>query len=154
MFAERDHIHTLLYRFAWSVSADPDGVPPELALDHPYAGLVAVFTDAVGDRDSTGEWLRTDVFPTLLADLPRSQVVTFTPLPLLIDAPGDVPRSEPDDGRLLHLFFLADDPRESWASTFGSLGPRLDSSGRAHVVWAGPFIPTIPGTDTYTDELW
>ena len=22
------------------------------------------------------------------------------------------------------------------------------------MLWTAPFIPTIPGTDTYTDELW
>jgi hypothetical protein len=28
------------------------------------------------------------------------------------------------------------------------------ASGLGTVHWAGPFIPTIPGTDIYTDELW
>ena len=45
MFNERDHIHTLLYRYAWEQTRDADGLPAELALDHPSAGLVAVFTD-------------------------------------------------------------------------------------------------------------
>ena len=36
MFAERDHIHTLLYRHAWTAQAG-DGVPAELALDSPSA---------------------------------------------------------------------------------------------------------------------
>jgi hypothetical protein len=30
----------------------------------------------------------------------------------------------------------------------------VEASGLGRVVWASPFIPTIPGTDTYTDQLW
>jgi hypothetical protein len=31
---------------------------------------------------------------------------------------------------------------------------RLEAAGKGTVVAALPFIPTIPGTDTYTDKLW
>jgi hypothetical protein len=31
---------------------------------------------------------------------------------------------------------------------------RLEESGLGTVAAALPFIPTIPGTDTYTDMLW
>ncbi len=154
MFAERDHIHTLLYKYAFPVSQDADGVPPELALDHRYAGIVSVMTDATGDRDAYGAWLRDEFLPGFLAKLPGSQVLTFTPLPLLGDAPGDVPRTENDDQRYLHLFFLEQDPREVWDATFASLGKDLAESGQGSLVWAGPFIETVKGTDTYTDQLW
>ena len=30
----------------------------------------------------------------------------------------------------------------------------MERSGKGRVVAALPFIPTIPGTDTYTDMLW
>ncbi len=30
----------------------------------------------------------------------------------------------------------------------------LDGSGEGTVRWASPFVPTVPGTDTYTDRLW
>ena len=39
MFGERDHVHTKLYRYLGGAFRDEDGVPPELALDHPFAGL-------------------------------------------------------------------------------------------------------------------
>ncbi|MGH7733770.1 MAG: hypothetical protein ACREOE_08765, partial [Gemmatimonadales bacterium] len=52
MFAERDHVHTLLYRYAWERSREEDGLPAELALDHPSAGIVAVFTDRAEDVDA------------------------------------------------------------------------------------------------------
>ena len=31
---------------------------------------------------------------------------------------------------------------------------KINESGLATVVLAAPFIPTIVGTDTYTDQLW
>jgi hypothetical protein len=30
----------------------------------------------------------------------------------------------------------------------------LALSGAGNLLWAGPFIPTVVGTDTYTDQLW
>jgi hypothetical protein len=30
----------------------------------------------------------------------------------------------------------------------------IDASGAGRVTFAAPFLPTIVGTDTYTDELW
>ncbi|MEZ5165429.1 MAG: hypothetical protein R2695_02695 [Acidimicrobiales bacterium] len=30
----------------------------------------------------------------------------------------------------------------------------LEASGVGRVTFAAPFLPTIVGTDTYTDQLW
>ena len=51
MFAERDHIHTLLYRHAWTAQAG-DGVPAELALDHSFGGLTATFVELADGVDA------------------------------------------------------------------------------------------------------
>ena len=75
-------------------------------------------------------------------------------MPLLIDAPGDVPRTESDDRRQLTLWFLDTSPQEAWESVVVAHRAALEASGKAKVVAALPFIPTIPGTDTYTDMLW
>ncbi|MET0903456.1 MAG: hypothetical protein ABWZ52_09470, partial [Acidimicrobiales bacterium] len=46
MFDERDHIHTLLYRHEWTArGAGNSEVPAELALDHPYQGLIATLVE-------------------------------------------------------------------------------------------------------------
>ncbi len=156
MFAERDHIHTLLYRYTWERARDADGLPAELALDHPSAGLVAVFTDrAEGvEAEDLAAWQRDEHLPALLPGTPARLVVAADPLPLLIDAPGDVPRSESDDRRQLTLWFLDTAPAEAWESVVVAHRAALEASGKATVVAALPFIATIPGTDTYTDQLW
>ena len=68
MFQERDHVHTLLYNFAWEQRRDPDGVPVELALDHPYRGFVATFIDRADDitNEELWSWLRSEHLPGLL----------------------------------------------------------------------------------------
>jgi hypothetical protein len=156
MFAERDHVHTLLYRYAWEVGRDPDGLRAELALDHPSQGLVALFTErAQGlDAESFEAWQRSDHLPSLLKDTPARLVVAADPLPLLIDAPGDVPRSEADDRRQLTLWFLDSHPAQAWDEVIGAHREALEGSGKGRVVGALGFVPTIPGTDTYTDRLW
>ena len=156
MFEERDHVHTLLYRFAWERARDPDGLPATLALDHPAAGLVAVFTDRADGLDAASfeSWQRDEHLPGLLAGSPARLVVAADPLPLLIDAPGDVPRSAPDDRRQLTLWFLDTSPHAAWDTVIAAHRSALEQSGRATVVAALPFVPTIPGTDTYTDQLW
>jgi hypothetical protein len=141
MFAERDHVHTALYELAWAYGRDPDGVPPELALDHRYRGLVAMLVE--GD----------ELLPEVVRNLPVDQVLAFTALPLLEDAPGDVGRQDGDE-RLLLLWFLDGDAAEVWADGFAGHGDRLAASGRGTLTWAAPFRPTVPGTDIYTDQLW
>ncbi|HEX7443429.1 MAG TPA: hypothetical protein VF320_06065, partial [Acidimicrobiales bacterium] len=89
--------------------------------------------------------------------VPGSDVATvlgFSPLPLLADAPGDVPRSEQLDERLLLLCFVDEAPDGCWDTVFAPLAQAAADAGVASVIWASGFIGTVPGTDTYTDQLW
>ena len=155
MFAERDHIHTLLYTYEWAASRDGDaGVPVELAFDHRFPGMVAVIGEAaegtaVADVD---RWYREEHLPSAMAGSAVHLCASFTPQPLLHDAPGDVPRIEGDDRRFMHLYFTDGPAVDSW-SWFEDSAKALEASGKGAVVWASPFLPTIPGTDTYTDQL-
>ena len=56
-------------------------------------------------------------------------------------------------GRFLHLYFVDQRPDAVWDATFAGLGAAYEKAG-ATVAFVSPFIPTIPGTDTYTDQLW
>jgi hypothetical protein len=148
MFAERDHIHTLMYRFLEERPASPDGVPAELALDHRFPGLIAVIGEVAGGKgiDEAAAWWRERPLP---ADL----LVAFTPVPLFGDAPSDVPRDTAVD-RFLHLYFLEHDPVAAWDDRFARLPADFDGSGLGRILFTSPFLPTIPGTDRYADELW
>jgi hypothetical protein len=156
MFNERDHVHTGLYRFEWEHRRDEDGVPAELTLDHRFPGMVSVFVDPADgvDPGQVGDWYRNEYLPSVVPGSAVATVLAFSPLPLLADAPGDVPRSAAADRRVLLLWFLDDEPSGPWAAVFADQGRALAGTGLGHVVWASPFIGTVPGTDTYTDQLW
>jgi hypothetical protein len=145
MFPERDHVHTMLYRYRGADSRDPDGVPAELALDHPFRGLAAV----VVERTDTEAPPR----PTLGTDGAVASVLSFRAVPLPPDAPVTQPGTEGVEHRELQLWF-ADAAPEEWWPAVGSYAESLAGSGEGTVRWSSPFIPTIPGTDTYTDQLW
>ncbi|MCA1726867.1 MAG: hypothetical protein LC722_04205 [Actinobacteria bacterium] len=156
MFAERDHVHTKMYRYRWGAFRDEDGVPPELALDHRFPGLAAVFVevDEGLDRNEVGQWLQGEYLPGALAeDSAVAMYLGFTPVPIPQDAPADVPRIAADERRILLLAFLDRDPAEVWNPELAGHGAALERSERCRVVWASPFIPTVPGTDAYTDRL-
>jgi len=156
MFEERDHVHTGLYRFQWESRRDEDGVPAELTLDHRFPGLGTVFlSPAEGVEPARlDQWYRDEYLPTVLPGSPVATVLAFTPLPLLADAPGDVPRDPAAERRLAYLWFLDEEPGTTWAEVFGGQAAALEASGLGTLVWASPFIGTVPGTDTYTDKLW
>ncbi|HZM57278.1 MAG TPA: hypothetical protein VFC03_19865, partial [Acidimicrobiales bacterium] len=101
-----------------------------------------------------GAWYRDEHLPSVIPGTAVATVLAFSPLPLLADAPGDVPRSESVDQRVLLLFFLDAEPRGAWDQVFARQGEAVSAAGIGHVLWASPFIRTVPGTDTYTDQLW
>ena len=156
MFEERDHVHTLLYSYSWEFRRDPDGVPIEVALDHPYRGFVSgVHRPGRGrhDRGPVGV-VAHRAPPGLLPGSDADLVAAFTPIALEGDAPGDVPREAASDRRTLLLWFFSTPPEVAWEPVIVEHRRRLEESGLGTVVAALPFIPTIPGTDTYTDKLW
>jgi hypothetical protein len=57
------------------------------------------------------------------------------------------------DRRLTVLHFLDDDPRACWQDHFAGHGEQVQAGGLGTVVLAAPFVPTLPGTSTYVDEL-
>ena len=77
-----------------------------------------------------------------------------TLLPLLDDAPPDVPRVPRADRRFLQIHFVDHDPAKKWEKGYGKFGADLEASGLATHLWTAPFKNTVFGTDTYTDQLW
>ena len=155
MNAHREHVHTALYNHEFVVERDVDGVPIELALDHRYAGLVAVVgqTSEGVDPAESAAWLQ-HFLHTQIAGTPVAQVLHASARPLLADAPGDVPRAEGEDRRFLQVFFVESGTLDLWGTVFAHLGEAYAAGGKAEVLWTSPFRPTVVGTDTYTDQLW
>ena len=114
---------------------------------------MAVFTDRTDPDAAAFEAWQRDHLARLLPGTPARLVVAADPLPLLIDAPGDVPRTEADDQRQLTLWFLDVAP-DAAQDVLAAHRAALEDSGQAKVVAMLSFIPTVPGTDTYTDQLW
>jgi hypothetical protein len=147
MFEHRDHVHTMLYRYEWCSDTGGRGVPPELALDHPFAGLLVTMIERAEGRgadDVRAWWQQAGTSELSLA---------FTPIPLPPGAPVDQPGLDRLDRRTLLLGFSPEPPARRWPEHRAACDAAV-SRGLGRVVWSAPFVPTVPGTDAYTDELW
>ncbi len=153
----RDNISTAFYRYDWGAFRDEDGVPAELALEHPYKGIGVTMIDrATGVSESDlSDWLRDGYLPGAMLDSPVAMTLCLRAEPLPDDAPDYVPRpsAEELDRRYLLLFFLEDEPGEWWREKLTHLDRALQQAELGRIVYAAPFIPTVPGTDKYVEEL-
>ncbi|MEZ5321075.1 MAG: hypothetical protein R2698_03140 [Microthrixaceae bacterium] len=158
-FEERDHAHTVLYTHRRAIYRDPDGVPVEVALDHRYGGLVSLHVDRTTGTEHADldDWFDRTAANALLA--PGSAVAIVSSWRPIIpregqgEAPMKLGSGPGTPQRSLYLFFCEVDPATIWPG-FIELGAAIEDSGLAVVALAAPFVPTIPGTDTYTDRLW
>jgi hypothetical protein len=156
-FAERRHIHTILFDHVADVYRDPDPVPIDLALDARYDGLVIAWMDArSGTAVDLHATVAEELLPKALAGSPIESVSTWTP-----SAGENEEKSVPMDlgskaggpERAVQLFFVRGDVRDA-------LGPiraytdAVEQAGLADVRLVAPFFATVIGTDTYIDQLW
>ena len=158
-FTERKHAHTALYTAGSAHYRDADPVPLPLALDHPFSGLTAVFVDrAAGvtheDLDSWLDGAGWDAF--LGTGSPLAIVASWEPIRPKsgeMRAPMDLGSGPGGPDRSLLLGFFDQTPTTAWPALVQACAT-LEDAGVGTVRLAAPFVPTIPGTDTYTDELW
>lgn len=155
MDQERTQAHAGFYHYRWSARRDPDGVPKELALEHPFAGVVLLMIDRNEDveRDTFESAYRDWISPRMVGTQ-AALCLGLEPEPLPENAPPYVYRAPGLERRSLQIFFLEDDPRAEWDALLAEQDAWLRAEGLGQVSYAAPFIPTIPGTDRYTDELW
>jgi hypothetical protein len=156
MLPGRVPVHAGFYHYRWGVFRDEDGVPAELALDHPFAGTVLTMLEREPgvSPEALDHWLQEEHLPALLPGSPAACCLGLEPVPLPEDAPSYVARPEGLDRRLLLATFVESDPRECWKELFAEPVRRIEERGLARASLAAPFIPTIPGSDRYSDELW
>jgi len=150
MFPHRDHLHTAVYRIATEARTD-EGPPAAQALDHPFAGVAVVAIERADcDSDSgavdgaAGAWVRALVGPAVPV------AVVLSPQRLVVSVLDGAAEGF-DDHRLV-VAFLADDVLATWSSTVAPALTALADAGTG-VGFAGPFLRTVPGTDTYVDDL-
>lgn len=158
----RDNISTAFYRYVWAVGRDEDGVPPELALEHPYKGVAVAMIDRAEGADE-GEFearLRDLLDATIRTDNPTERApigltLCLRPQSLPDDAPSYVPRPDQAelDRRYLLLAFLDGELGSSTMDWLRVLDAALSERSLGKVVYAAPFIPTIPGTNRFVDEI-
>jgi hypothetical protein len=154
-YQNRVHKHTGLFRHLARWYRDEDPVPLELALDKPeYTGMVSLAVQPTegNGNDEMLAWFDENL-PAFLDGGPVANASAWQALPLLGDAPSFVPVDPDAPSRVLFLFHLEADPRGEW-DRFRAFAKEIDASGVMRTIWAGPWIPTIIGTDTYTDQLW
>jgi hypothetical protein len=153
-FNERTHVHTLMYMHDWTRYRDADPVPLALALDHPFPGMVSIAIERREgiDQPTFDAWFRNQYLGRCLTGSPAALCASWSPVPQR-EGPMAIPRVERTDLLNLHLFFLDRPPQETW-DQFTALGRDVERSGLARVVFASPWVPTLVGTDRYTDELW
>lgn len=153
MNPDREHVSTSLYDFAGSVNRPGWPVPAEITLDHPYSGLIATWLDRApgADSDAVVTWVLGSWAPGVLVEhSPLAQALVFTPR----DFPG-IPGTGVGVGeKVLVAWFTPGDPRDDWAAIESALTAPLAISGIATLGLLAPFIPVVPGTPTYADQLW
>lgn len=156
MSPDRDNTSTGFYLQHWSVSARGCEVPVELALDHPFPGLTVMLVEPPEDQDVEvfERYCREVLLPDWLPSSPVSLLACMAPEPLPEGAPANVkPADSSSSPLLLWLGFMDCTPDASWARSLSDLASRLQGASGGRLAWAAPFVPTVPGTDRYMDEL-
>jgi hypothetical protein len=164
MNTDRHHVSTSYYDLAGHTPRDKNPVPVELALHHPYPGLVMIWTStSATDHEARAAGLRAHLTE---GESPISRAVTFRPIVLpdplpampgvIIDRGKDGPAAGEDElatDILAHCCFVDGDVAAQWPTVSALIEKSLATAG-VDAVLVAPFIPTVPGTDTYLDELW
>jgi hypothetical protein len=152
VYLDRTHVYTSFQEYVGPVYRDETGPRDIHALDHPYRGLVVEVVDSADDRATLAAWLTGDALPARLAGSTAAMTLVFAPYPLPEDKMAyveDVPGLE---RRLTLLTFTEASPADCW-DEFADFGEAVATAGRGRVELAAPFVPTLPGTDTYVDQL-
>jgi hypothetical protein len=154
---ERTHVFTSFQDRMGTWYRDERGPRDFQALDFPYEGVVMEVLDAPegSDRADLDDWLRAEHLPWLHRTPynPIATSVWFAPRPLPDDKMPDVADVPGVDRRVTLVHFLECDPRDEWDRLFAGSSARVAAGGRAVLQLVAPFIPVLPGTDLYVDEL-
>ena len=154
VYNDRTHVYTAFQAYDGCVYRDDEGPRDIHALDYPFGGLVLEVVDAVGvDRDALWSWLRDEHVPDVLRGSGAAMCLAFHPMPLPTDRQSFVHDLPGLDRRLTLLWFTDGSPVDEWDRTFAGLDDAVAKDDRGKVELVAPFVPTVPGTERYVDEL-
>lgn len=146
IFERADLVYGGFLDVAAAVERDPDGVPPALALDHPFAGVVMTLVETP-EHDALRRWIAAHV-----ARGPVALSVELVPRPR---PPGALraadPAAHPD--RTCWLHFTETDPAAVWRDAFAGRARRMEADGVGRALLVAGFVPTVPGTDRHVEEV-
>lgn len=156
MFSLRKPVHAGFYASSFSVSHDPDGVPIELALEHPYGGVGLTMLEAseAAGRAKLLAALEGGLLRDSLSAAGPSLCLATAPLPIGDDMPAYVERPQGLDRRVLLFTFHPGDPAATLPAWTRGIVEQVEKAGLGRLLLSASFIPTIPGSDRYADELW
>jgi hypothetical protein len=155
-FPERSHIFSTFQDYAGAIYRDAKGPRDIHALDYPYAGVVVEVIEAKagGTQEQLRDWLVGEHVPAKLRGSPIAQCLMFlepSAPDTMLDRPGrDLPDSRP---RITLLWFLESGPQANWNALFSNEETLVEAGGHGRLLLAAPFVPTLPGTDAFVDEL-
>jgi hypothetical protein len=154
-FDQRDVLTTAGYDHLGSALRDSDGVPPELALDRRYPGVVMVWTErrAGATLEAAHDWLTRELLPGVLEKSPIAMALCFTPKPKAAWWPKAAPEVPGVGERIVIACFVEEAPTACFEQRFAGLGAAIDAGDRARTLLVAPFAPLVPGVDPPVDEL-
>ena len=148
-FEKRDVLSTTSYDYLGAALRDADGVPPEMALERRYPGIVLAWVER--KPESSLEALRDalvgETLPRFLEKSPTAQALCFTPLPKAAWWPKAAPEVPGVGDRILIALFSDVDPLEAWDGHYAALLERIEASRCARALFIAPFVPVVPGVD-------
>jgi len=155
VYNERTHVYTAFQEYVGTVYRDESGPRDVHALDYPYGGLVLQVVDAVEgvDREALWSWLRAEHLPEVLGGSGVAMSVAFRPMPLPADRQSFVADLPGLDRRITLLWFTDGPPTDAWEASFAGEGDAVAAGRLGAVELVAPFVPTVPGTNRYVDEL-
>ena len=148
-FDQRDVLSTASWDYLGGALRDPDGVPPELALDRRYPGIVLAWVERGPGQslESLRDALVRDALPGVMEKSPIAQALCFTPLPKADWWPKAAPEVPGVGERVLVACFVECDPLDVWGESFADLPTALESRGCGRTLFVAPFVPVVPGVD-------
>ncbi len=151
----RQAVHASFYAHRWAAMREDDGIPAEVALDHPFAGVVMVISERPEgvSAEARERWLLEEILPKALAGSDAALCLSLDPMQLPEESPAYVAPAPGSDRRGLELYFLDRDPSEGWGTLFAGLETAHADAGMGEIAFAAGFLPTLPGTDRYVDEI-